>query len=154
MKAVETMATAAANRKNSRGRDMSLELASRLFDWSSIALAIGACIVFVATAAIVWLGIVKEHHWDLLREHANEKIAAVGLEAAKANAELGAAQADIAKANAQIAAANEVAAKAHERAAALVLKKSTHRSFLSRMNGIRCERYLCWVKPCTVAFAP
>ena len=133
---------------------MSLELASRLFDWSSIALAIGACIVFVATAAIVWLGIVKEHHWDLLREHANEKIAAVGLEAAKANAELGAAQADIAKANAQIAAANEVAAKAHERAAALVLKKSTRRSFLSRMNGIRCERYLCWVKPCTVAFAP
>jgi hypothetical protein len=66
---------------------MSLEMASRLFDWSSIALAIGACIVFVATAAIVWLGIVKEHHWDLLREHANEKIASVELEAAKSNTE-------------------------------------------------------------------
>lgn len=80
---------------------MSLEVASRLFDWSSIALAIGACIVFVATAAIVWLGIIKEHHWDLLREHANEKIVSVELEAAKSNAE---------------------AAKAHERIAEL----STH----------------------------
>lgn len=105
------MATTAANRKNSSGPRMSLDLASQLFDWSSVALAIGACIVFVATAAIVWLGIVKEHHWELLREHANEKIAAVGLETAKANAELGTAQADIAKAQATAATANLEAAR-------------------------------------------
>ncbi|MGM5020165.1 hypothetical protein [Tardiphaga sp. 367_B4_N1_1] len=105
------MATDAESNKTTKGRRMSLEMATRLFDWSSIALAIGACIVFVATAAIVWLGIVKEHHWELLREHANEKIAAVGLETAKANAELGTAQADIAKAQATAATANLEAAR-------------------------------------------
>jgi hypothetical protein len=102
IKAVETMATETAIKRKSRGERMSLDLASRLFDWSSIALAIGACIVFISTAAIVWFGIVKEHHWDVLRAHANEKIASVGLEAAKANAELGVAQADIAKAHSEI----------------------------------------------------
>jgi hypothetical protein len=114
--AVEAMAIDTANTKRSRGPRMSLELASHLFDWSSIALAFGACIVFVATAAIVWLGIAKEHHWDVLREHANEKIAAVGLEAAKANAELGAAQADIAKAHVAIAEANARASEANQKA--------------------------------------
>jgi len=64
IKTVEVMTTAATNTKANRGPRMSLELASRLFDWSSIALAIGACVVFISTAAIVWLGIVKEHHWD------------------------------------------------------------------------------------------
>jgi hypothetical protein len=101
------MATKAAIKRKIRGARMSLELASRWFDWSSIALAIGACIVFISTAAIVWLGIVKEHHWDVLREHANEKIASVGLQAARANAELGVAQADIAKAATETARANE-----------------------------------------------
>lgn len=81
---------------------MSLELASQLFDWSSIALAIGACIVFIATAAIVWLGIVKEHHWDLLRESAQREIAGLKVESDKANAELGKAHADIANANVRI----------------------------------------------------
>lgn len=84
----------------------SLEVASRLFDLSSIALAIGACVVFVATALIVWLGIIKEHHWDELRERANEKIAILESETAKSNAEVAKAHEGLAKANAEIASAN------------------------------------------------
>jgi hypothetical protein len=157
MKAVEAMATeAAATNSQKRERMLSLELASHLFDWSSIALAIGACIVFVATAAIVWLGIVKEHHWEVLREHANEKIAAVGLEAAKANAELGVAQADIAKAHAAIAEANaraleakaetakatEAAALANERAAelAIALKQRENRKIAPEQRTAILDR--------------
>ena len=52
----------------------SLETATRAFDLSSITLAIGACVVFVSTALIVWLGIVKEHHWDALREQARHEL--------------------------------------------------------------------------------
>jgi hypothetical protein len=122
MKAVETIATAAENgNANSRGRRMSLEVASRLFDWSSIALAIGACIVFVATAAIVWFGIVKEHHWDVLREQANAKIASVGLEAAKSNAE---------------------AAKAHERIAELTTQAELLRKDTADANARAVEAQL------------
>jgi len=50
----------------------------------------------IATILIVWMGIVKEHHWDLLRERAHERTAVLEVEAAKAN---------------------EAAGKAHERAA-------------------------------------
>lgn len=75
VKPVDVMATKGADSQRSGHMWPSLEVASKLFDLSSIALAIGACIVFIATAAIVWLGIVKEHHWDVLREHANERIA-------------------------------------------------------------------------------
>jgi hypothetical protein len=81
------MATDAESKKTRSGHRMSLEMASRLFDWSSIALAIGACIVFVATAAIVWLGIVKEHHWDLLREQSNERVASLNNGTAKLTAD-------------------------------------------------------------------
>ena len=109
----------------------SLEAASKWFDRASIVLAISLLFGAVATVSIVWLGIVKEHHWDLLRERASEQIASVGLDAAKSNAEaakaheriaelsvqgeglkkdaaeanakLGATQADVARANAQIA---------------------------------------------------
>jgi hypothetical protein len=77
IKPVDVMATKQVMANSHRNGRMgpSLELASKLFDLSSIALAVGACIVFIATAAIVWLGIVKEHHWDVLRGHANERIA-------------------------------------------------------------------------------
>jgi hypothetical protein len=105
-----------------------LEVASRWFDRASIVLAISLLFGFGATVAIVWLGIVKEHHWDLLREaaareisdargdagraneaagKAHERAAALEAEAEKARAELGKANADIAKANAEIAEAKK-----------------------------------------------
>lgn len=53
----------------------SLEWASWLFDRASFVL-IGSLIVgAAATAIIVWMGIVKQHYWDLAREAASKKIA-------------------------------------------------------------------------------
>src|SRR5260370_22218949 len=50
----------------------SLEVASKWFDRASIALALSLLVGFASTVVIIWLGIVKEHHWDLARERANE----------------------------------------------------------------------------------
>jgi hypothetical protein len=77
---------------------LSLETAAWLFDRAGFVLVASLVVGVVSTVLIVFTGIEKEHHWDLLRERANEKIASVELEAAKSNAE---------------------AAKAHERIAAL-----------------------------------
>ena len=57
-----------------------LELASKIFDRASFALIVGTVIVLASTVFIVWMGIVKEHHWDLLREQSSERIATLGLE--------------------------------------------------------------------------
>jgi hypothetical protein len=90
---------------NSHGEGrMSLETASHIFDLSSIALAVGACVVFVATALIVWTGIVKEHHWDVLREQARSQIATLESATARAGAEIAKANAETAKANERTAA--------------------------------------------------
>jgi hypothetical protein len=90
----------------------SLEWAGWIFDRASFVL-IGSLVVgAVATIAIVWMGIVKEHHWDLLRERSNEKVAGLELETANAKAALGAAQADIAKSNARSDEANARALEA------------------------------------------
>ena len=45
----------------------SLEEASYWFDKASVVLTLSLLAGFVATVVIIWLGIVKEHHWDLLR---------------------------------------------------------------------------------------
>lgn len=88
-----------------------------MFDLSSIALAFGACVVFVATALIVWLGIVKEHHWDSLREASNEKIAILELDAAKSNAEAAKANQRIAELSTQSEELKKATADANARAA-------------------------------------
>jgi hypothetical protein len=98
-----------------------LEVASRWFDRASIVLAMSLLFGFGATAVIVWLGIVKEHHWDLLRDRSNEKVAGLELETAKANAEAG-------KANSEIARAHEAIAEANARAAEANLKAETERA--------------------------
>jgi len=67
----------------------SLEVASHWFDRARIVLALSLLASFAATVVIVWLGIVKEHHWDLLRDTSNEKVAALELRAAEANVALG-----------------------------------------------------------------
>jgi hypothetical protein len=63
----------------------SLDDASKWFDRASIALAISLAFGCAATVIIVWLGIVKEHHWDLLRERSAKQIASIELETAKVN---------------------------------------------------------------------
>jgi hypothetical protein len=99
----------------------SLEAASRIFDLSSFALIGGLVVGAIATVLIVWMGIVKEQHWDVLREHSNEKVASLELETAKANVEVGKAQVEIAKAHEGIADANARAAQAEARALELQL---------------------------------
>jgi hypothetical protein len=97
----------------------SLDLASWLFDRASF-LLIGSLIFgALATVVIVWMGIVKEHHWDLLREHSNEKVASLELETAKANVEVGKANVALAEAQADIAKANVQIAEAKKQTAAL-----------------------------------
>ncbi|MGY4514410.1 hypothetical protein [Bradyrhizobium sp. USDA 3650] len=101
----------------------SLETASWLFDRASFVL-IGSLILGVlATGVIVWMGIVKEHHWDLLRDSSNEKVAALGLKTAEANE--GAAKASERVAELSVTAeqlrkdtaeANDRAAQANDRA--------------------------------------
>ena len=63
----------------------SLEWASWVFDRASFVLVGSLIIGASATIAIVWMGIVKEHHWDLARDGAAEQIASLQLETAKAN---------------------------------------------------------------------
>lgn len=76
----------------------SLEWASWIFDRASVALIISSLIGLLATIAIVWMGIVKEHHWNILRQESNERVAGLEAETAKAKAELGKANAEIARA--------------------------------------------------------
>lgn len=91
-----------------------LETAAYWFDRAGFVL-IGALVVGAfATAAIVWLGIVKEHHWDLAREKSGLEIATTQGEAARAN---------------------EAAGKAHERAAALEADAAKARVELSKANA-------------------
>lgn len=116
---------------------VSLEFASKWFDRAGFALIAGTVAVLLSTIVIVWLGIEKERHWDLLREKAGREITAAQGEAAKANeaagkaheraaaleaeaekarAELATANAEIARANASAAAAGAEAAQANARA--------------------------------------
>ena len=84
-----------------------LETASWLFDRSSFVLIASLAFGAIATFLIVWMGIVKERHWDVLREHSNEKIAQLNNETAglkavaeKLKAESEASLARVAEANA------------------------------------------------------
>lgn len=79
----------------------SLEWASWIFDRASFVLVGSLLFGAAATIAIVWMGIVKEHHWDLAREHAAERTASLELETAKANEEIAKANEGAAEANAR-----------------------------------------------------
>jgi hypothetical protein len=85
--------------------------ASRWFDRASIVLALSLLASFAATVVIVWLGIVKEHHWDEAREAAKVKIAGLETETEKAKAEQAKANEAIATATATAATANLEAAR-------------------------------------------
>jgi hypothetical protein len=81
----------------------SLEWAGWIFDRASFVLIGSLVIGAAATVVIVWMGIVKEHHWDLRREAASEKIATVELRAAGLERQSEALRKDTAEANARAA---------------------------------------------------
>ncbi len=64
-----------------------LAAASRIFDVSSFVLTGSLIVGAVATICIVWMGIVKEHHWDALRERSQNAIASLNAQTAEAKSE-------------------------------------------------------------------
>jgi hypothetical protein len=93
---------------------LSLEWASWIFDRASWLLFGSASLAAIATLAIVWMGIIKEEHWDKLRDEARRETE---------------------KAQAEAARANEAAGKAHERAAVLEAEAETARAELGKANA-------------------
>jgi|GEM_PF-2555347 len=63
-----------------------LDWASWIFDRASWVLVGSLILGAGATVAIVWMGFVKEHHWDLAREVANRKIGELNLQAERLKA--------------------------------------------------------------------
>ncbi|WP_316189400.1 hypothetical protein [Bradyrhizobium sp. SZCCHNS1054] len=63
-----------------------LDAAAWWFDKSSFVLACSLFVGFVATVVIIWMGIVKEHHWELLREQAALQINDQGKEVERLHA--------------------------------------------------------------------
>lgn len=92
----------------------SLETASWWFDKASIALVGSLLFGLVATVIIVWMGITKEHHWDLLREQSEREIAGINKQAEQLRADAEASKADIAKANERASVANQAASEANK----------------------------------------
>lgn len=71
------VAAATSEMANHNGNEpwISLESASWWFDKSSVVLAATLFVGFICTVIIIVTGIAKEHHWDIARERASEKIA-------------------------------------------------------------------------------
>ena len=93
---------------------LSLENASWLFDRAGFVLIASLVVGVVSTVLIVFTGIEKEHHWDLLRDASNERVAALGLSTAEAN---------------------EAAAKANERVAELSTQAEQLRKDAAEANA-------------------
>ncbi|MEA2979686.1 MAG: hypothetical protein QOF09_1509 [Alphaproteobacteria bacterium] len=87
-----------ANSENHNGMRLgvSVDTASSTFNIASWTLLAAFTIGGIAAVVIVFAGINKEYHWDMLREQFRTRVVELELEAAKANAELGKANADIA----------------------------------------------------------
>ena len=84
----------------------SLETASWLSDRAGWVLAVSLLFGFAATVLIIWMGAVKEHHWDLLRENAQTEISKLNVQSEQLRADAEASKAEIAKANESAAEAN------------------------------------------------
>src|ERR1700682_5708993 len=90
----------------------SLATASHIFDWAGFVL-IGALVVgAICTILIVWMGIVKEHHWDDEKSKSAERIALNEMNTRRAIAESDKAKEGAALANERAAEANARASEA------------------------------------------
>jgi hypothetical protein len=121
-----------------------LEWATWLFDRASFGLIIGTVIVLASTVMIVWMGVVKEHHWDVLREQAAAEIANTHAEASRANEAAGKAheraaalEAEAAKAKAELGKTTASAAEANARAAEATQKAAEAELALERLKAPR-----------------
>lgn len=93
---------------------LSLEWATWIFDRASWVLFGSLVAGALATCAVVWMGTIKEEHWDILREDA---------------------RVETQKAQGEASRANEAAGKAHERAAALEADAEKARAELGKANA-------------------
>jgi hypothetical protein len=98
------VATAMSEIVNRTGNEpwLSLESASWWFDKSSVVLAVSLLIGFVCTVIIIVTGTIKEHHWDLARERANERIALVNEETVRLSVEAETARKETAQAKLEL----------------------------------------------------
>ncbi len=98
------VATAMSKMANHTGNEpwLSLESASWWFDKSSVVLAVSLLVGFVCTVIIIVTGTIKEHHWDLARERANERIALVNEETARLSVEAETARKETAQAKLEL----------------------------------------------------
>lgn len=81
----------------------SLERAAWIFNSASFVLVGSLVIGVAAIVVVVWMGIVKQHHWDLLREAASERVATIELRAAGLERQAEGLRKDTADANARAA---------------------------------------------------
>lgn len=82
---------------------VSLETAAWWFDRASWFLAGSLLIGFICTVLIIWMGVIKEHHWDLAREQANSRIGTLFKDGEKLKKEAEQLRKDTAEANARSA---------------------------------------------------
>jgi addiction module HigA family antidote len=119
---------------NLKGTGMwpSLETATRVSDFANWAFIASLVVGVIATVLIVWMSGVKEHHWDVERQGANQRIAELSASAETAKAE-------IAKAQSSAASADERAAMANERSATLEIDAAE-----ARLEQRRIESAVAW----------
>ncbi len=106
----------------------SLETAVFWFDVAGVLLVVTLAVGVLCTLAIVFLGIVKEGHWDEAREAAKVRIAELASEGERARAEVERAHADIATANSAIA-------EAHKQTAALEVQAAQAREGIAAADA-------------------
>jgi hypothetical protein len=84
----DTTAIAESGTQGARGMWPPLETASRIYDIANIFLILGAAVGIASTCVIVWMGNVKESHWDEARDHARERIVQLETQQKLATAEI------------------------------------------------------------------
>lgn len=123
-----------APKKNHGGMRMwpSLESATRAYDIAGIVFLISLVVGVLATGIILWMGSVKESHWEQEKRDSSERISANEAKTARAIAD-----SDIAK---------KASDEANERSAALELKSNETALALekARIELLRLQEKLAW----------
>lgn len=64
---------------------LSLESSTRIYDLANLGLIVSLVGGVISTVVIVWMGNIKEAHWDKERHESRERVAELGKETAEAN---------------------------------------------------------------------